>query len=176
MLKHGRGGTGHIVTGDTPMIHLNQGVRQPTTAPTKRTPIKTYHPANAPHITAAVTYQDPNLGIVAHSIRSNLGIMAASTSIHWDVGVFNQLVADGCTWLECYVKTLGHTYRAHINTMIEHGQQQQRFGWQYVLHLRYWSVDGQPPELDKQPSQPPVAPSAQQIGLFDAVDRLGAAQ
>lgn len=141
-----------------------------------RTPVRTYHPANAPHITAAVTYRDPELGIVAHSIRSNLGIMAASTAIHWDAGVLNQLIDDGCQWLECHVKTLGHTYRCRIDTMPEHGQQQQRFGLQWVLHLKYWSIDGQSAATDPQapPSTPrPTAPAtAQQIGLFDTVDRL----
>lgn len=143
-----------------------------------RTPIKTYHPANAKHITAAVTYRDPDLGIVAHSIRSHLGVMIASNGIHWDVGVVNNLIADGCTWLECFIKDTNKTYRCHVNTMIEHGQQQQRFGWQWVLHLKYWSVDGQPADFESQAlpltPQPPVAPTCQQIGLFDTSDTPGA--
>lgn len=136
-----------------------------------RTPIRTYHPANAPHITAAVTYRDPELGIVAHSIRSNLGVMAASTAIHWDVGVFNHLVADGCTWLECYVKTLNLTYRASVDTMLKHGQQQQRFGLQWALHLKYWQIDGQPSESERQAQQPTREPAASmtQPSLFGGV-------
>lgn len=138
-----------------------------------RTPIRTYRPDNAPHITAAVTYSDPELGIVAHSIRSNLGIMAASTAIHWDVGVFNQLIAGGCQWLECYVKTLNHTYRCHVDTMLAHGQQQHRFGLQWVLHLKYWSIDGQPAAFEHQqrPQTQPAAATPEQAALFDMTDK-----
>lgn len=137
---------------------------------TPRTPIRTYKPDNAPHITACVTYFDPGLGTVAYSIRSHLGVMGASTSIHWDVGVFNRLVADGCQWLECYVKDTKVTYRASIDTMLQHGQQQQRFGLQWVLHLRYWSINGDEPAASTQPTvpkQPRPAPESAQPALFD---------
>lgn len=139
-----------------------------------RTPIRAYHPDNARHITAAVTYSDPALGIVACSIRSNLGVMSASTSIHWDVGVFNRLVADGCQWLECFIKDTGHTYRASVDTMLQHGQQQQRFGLQWVLHLKYWSVDGQAAEAPPTPPTRPNAPKHEQPALFDLGSKLGA--
>lgn len=152
------------------MIHQTHAGRQPTT---KRTPIRTYHPANAPQVTACVTFHDHKLGIVAHSVRSHLGVMAASTAIHWDAGVFNQLIADGCQWLECRIKDTGHTYRASVASMLEHGQQQQRFGLQWVLSLRYWSVDGEPAEAERQ--QPTaVAAKPEQPALFDLGNRLGA--
>lgn len=125
-----------------------------------RTPLRTYKPANA-SVTACVTYLDPDLGIVALSIRSTLGIMRASTAIHWDAGIFDRLVADGCKWLECYVKTINTTYRCHVDTMREHGQLQQRFGLQRVLHLKYWSIVG-----DDQPQPQPQPATAQQISLF----------
>ena len=111
----------------------------------RRTPLRTYKPDNAPHITACVTYSDPVLGIVAHSIRSSLGIMRASTAIHFDAGVYDRLVADGCQWLECHIKDTDTTYRAHVDTMIKHGQLQHRYGLQRVLSLRYWNVDGEEP-------------------------------
>ena len=139
----------------------------------RRTPIRTYHPENAPRITAAVTYHDPALGTVAHSVRSNLGVMGASTAIHWDVGVFNRLVADGCQWLECHIKNTGQTYRCHVDTMLAHGQQQQRFGLQWVLHLKYWSVDGQPAEFERQIQQQaqPASARPEQPALFDLTDK-----
>lgn len=136
--------------------------------PTTRTPINTYRPDNAPHITACVTYFDPGLGTVAYSIRSHLGVMGASTSIHWDVGVFNRLVADGCQWLECYVKDTQVTYRASVDTMLQHGQQQQRFGLQWVLHLKYWSINGdEPAAVTQQTSKHQEQPLPSQPALFD---------
>lgn len=152
------------------MIHHTVGARQPTILPAKRTPIRAYKPGNAPNVTACVTCHDPNLGIVAHSIRSNLGVMSASTSIHWDVGVFNCLVADGVQWLECFIKTTGKTYRCHVDMMLAHGQQQHRFGLQWVLHLKYWQVDGEPAEFERQ-AEPAAtrapALSHKQPTLFD---------
>ena len=115
----------------------------------RRTPLRTYKPVNAPHITACVTYSDPDLGIVALSIRSSLGVMRASTAIHFDAGVFDRLVADGCQWLECHVKDANMTYRAHVDTMLNHGQLQQRYGLQRVLSLRYWTVEGQEPGAER---------------------------
>lgn len=119
------------------MLHQNGG------GVYHRAPLRTYHPENAPNITACVTYSDPSLGIVARSIRSSLGIMRASTAIHFDAGVFDRLVADGVAWLECYIKDTGITYCTPIDTMLEHGQVQQRYGLQWVLSLKYWSTDGQ---------------------------------
>lgn len=116
----------------------------------RRAPLRTYKPDNAPHVTACITYSDPVLGIVAHSVRSSLGVMRASTAIHWDAGVFDRLVADGCQWLECHIKDSDTTYRAPIDTMIKHGQLQQRFGLQRVLSLKYWTVDGQELATTKQ--------------------------
>ena len=131
-----------------------------------RTPLRTYKPANA-DVTACVTYLDPDLGIVALSIRSTLGIMRASTAIHWDAGIFDRLVADGCKWLECYVKTIDTTYRAHVDTMREHGQLQQRFGLQRVLHLKYWTiVDGNQPQQTQQPEADRNEPVQSQLHLF----------
>lgn len=118
-------------------------IHQTDRAVNQRALIRRYHPDNAPHITACVTYSDPDLGIVAHSIRSSLGVMRASTAIHFDAGVFDRLVADGVTWLECHIKDSNMTYRSHVDTMLNHGQLQRRFGLQRVLSLRYWTVDGQ---------------------------------
>lgn len=129
-----------------------------------RTPIRTYRPDNA-NVIAAMTYHDPTLGIVAVTHRSSLGVMRASTSIHFDAGVFDRLVADGCRWLECFIKDTGHIYRTRTDTMSEYGRIQQRFGLQRVLHLKYWGVDGDEPEALK-PQPAPVAPTAQQIDLF----------
>lgn len=119
----------------------------------RRTPLRTYKPDNAPHITACITYSDPDLGIVAHSVRSSLGVMRASTAIHFDAGVFDRLVADGVTWLECHIKDSNMTYRTHVDTMLEHGQLQRRFGLQRVLSLRYWTVDGQEPAAERSRSE-----------------------
>lgn len=131
------------------MLHQNGGsVNRQAFA---RTPIRSYRPVNA-NVTACVTYHDPVLGIVAHSIRSTLGVMRASTAIHFDAGVFDRLVADGVTWLECCIRDTNTTYRTHIDTMRQHGQLQRRFGLQRVLHLKYWSIDGDEPEAFKHPT------------------------
>jgi len=95
--------------------------------------------------------------------------MRASTSIHVDEGVFQRLLADGITWLECLIKDSGHVYRAHIDTMCEHGQLQQRFGLQRVLHLKYWSVNGEPAEALKQVTPSPQPQPIQPV-LFDLAD------
>src|SRR5215207_8874766 len=88
----------------------------------RRTPLRTYKPDNAPHVTACITYSDPALGIVAHSIRSSVGVMRASTAIHFDAGVYDRLVADGCQWLECLIKDTGTIYRTRVDTMQQYGQ------------------------------------------------------
>jgi len=144
------------------MIHQNGGnvYRQAAT----RTPIRTYKPANA-NVTAAVTYHDPSLGIVAVTHRSSLGIMRASTAIHFDAGVFDRLAADGCQWLECLIKDTQATYRTSVDIMQRYSQLQHRFGLQRVLHLKYWGVNGQEPEVFKPQAQ--QKPVAKQPTLFD---------
>lgn len=143
------------------------GVNRQAYAHTLRTPIRTYKPDNA-NVTACVTYHDPTLGIVAVTHRSSLGVMRASTAIHMDAGVFDRLEANGCQWLECLIKDTKTTYRTKIETMRQYGQLQRRFGLQYVLHLKYWGVNGDEPEAFKPAKQQPQAkPEAQQASLFD---------
>lgn len=142
-------------------------VKRQTTA---RTPIRTYKPANA-NVTACVTYHDPALGIVAVTHRSTLGVMRASTAIHFDAGVFDRLVTDGVTWLECLIKDSQTTYRTRVDTMRQYGRLQQHFGLQRVLHLKYWGVNGDEPEGFKAPA--PVAkeqPETAQPTLFDLAE------
>lgn len=129
-----------------------------------RTPIRTYKPGNA-NVTACVTYHDPALGKVAVTHRSTLGVMRASTAIHFDAGVFDRLMADGCQWLECYIRDSKTTYRTRVETMRQHGALQRRFGTQYALHLKYWGVDGDEPEAFK-PVAPQPQPGAEQPSLF----------
>lgn len=149
-----------------------------STPRSQRTPIRTFKPANA-DVVACMTYSDPELGIVALSIRSTLGIMRASTGIHWDAGVFDNLVASGCQWLECRIKDTNTTYRTSVDTMREHGQLQRRYGWQRVLHLKYWSVDGDEPEAFKPQGVGDChsQPEATQPSLFEITEpaRKGAA-
>lgn len=146
----------------------NGGVNRQATL---RTPIRTYKPANA-NVTACVTYHDPALGIVAVTHRSSLGVMRASTAIHWDAGVFDRLVTDGCQWLECLIKDSQTTYRTRVETMRQYGQLQRRFGLQYVLHLKYWGVNGDEPEAFKPAKQQAQQkPEATQGALFDFAER-----
>lgn len=153
------------------------GVNRQATAHTLRTPIATYKPDNA-NVTACVTYHDPHFGKIAVTHRSSLGVMRASTAIHMDAGVFDRLVADGVTWLECLIKDSQTTYRTKVETMRQYGQLQRRFGLQYVLHLKYWGVNGAEPEAFRKvvQTQARPKPEAQQASLFDApaVQRGGA--
>lgn len=132
-----------------------------TGRPKDRTPLKHYHPANAPKITACVAWIDPTLGLVARSERSTLGIMRVSTTINWDLGVFERLQADGVKWLEVYIRDIKLTYRTPVATMLEHGSRQQRFGVQLCLKLQYWDV-----EMPIVKPSVAAAPVAEQMSLL----------
>lgn len=95
-------------------------------AHSQRTPISTYKPDNA-DVTACVTYHDPILGIVAVTHRSSLGVMRASTAIHFDAGVFDRLEAAGCQWLECFIKDSKTTYRTKIDRHVRGWRQDSGF-------------------------------------------------
>ena len=127
-----------------------------------RTPLRTYHPANAPKVTACVVYLDPELGLVARSERSTLGIMRVSTSVNFDAGVFERLQADGVKWLEVFIRDIQLTYRTSVETMKLHGRHQQRFGLQIALSLKYWEAD-----MPSAKQATPAAPVAAQMTLFE---------
>lgn len=131
---------------------------------TARTPLKTYHPANAPDRTACVVYVDPVLGLVACSHRSTLGIMRISVSINFDAGVFECLQADGVKWIEVLVRDIKITYRVTLDDMATYGQRQQRCGLQIALPLKYWAVDM--PAAQPAPGASEAQPVAAQLDLF----------
>ena len=139
------------------VLHCNTSIPQ-------RTPVCTYHPANAPERTACVVYIDPVLGLVACSHRSTLGIMRVSTSINFDAGVVDQLQRADVQWLEVFIRDIKITYRVTLESMLLHGKHQERVGLQIALALKYWSVDM--PAAQLKPVSTEEQPAAAQLNLF----------
>lgn len=106
-----------------------------------RIPLQTYRPANAPQVTACVVYLDPELGRVARSERSTLGIYRVSRSIHWDAGVLDRLQANEVGWLETYIRDIQATYWTTMQNMRQHGSFRNVCGGQIALGIKHWFVD-----------------------------------
>lgn len=101
-------------------------------------------------------------GNTLRSIRGKDGILRSAHAIAWDAGVIERAHAAGITHLEVIIRD-GSTYRTSIETLFEHGQLQNRFGRQWVMSLRYYSIDGVEPEAER------VGPELGQLTLFAEV-------
>ena len=82
---------------------------------------------------ACVLYRDPDLQLVAVSIRSPAGITQNPPGIAWDPRIIEKLERLGAGWLEVQIRTTGKCYRAPIETMNIYGRQDSRYQGQVVL-------------------------------------------
>ncbi len=112
----------------------------PSAVKTLRTPLRTYHPANAPQRVACMTYLDPDVGIVAHSVRSLRGILRVSQCLNFDAGVLVNLRRDNAQWCEIAIRDTGMVYAATIDAIEKYGHYERRAGGQFTLALRHWFV------------------------------------
>lgn len=96
-------------------------------------------------------------GDTLRSIRSKAGILRRAGAIAWNAGVIERAAADGVTRLEVEIRG-GATYTTPVHTLLQNGQIQYRDGRQWVLSLRYWSIDGQAPaaQRDEPAAQLPL--------------------
>ncbi|MEZ4864146.1 MAG: hypothetical protein R3C14_22730 [Caldilineaceae bacterium] len=101
-------------------------------------------------------------GDTLRSVRGRDGILRSANAIAWDAGVIERAAADGVTQLEVSIRD-GSTYKSTIDNLLEHGRMQYRFGRQWVMSLRFYSIDGRQPEAET--SGPVVA----QLSLFGEV-------
>lgn len=101
-------------------------------------------------------------GDTLRSIRNKDGILRSANAIAWDAGVVERAHADGITCLEVVIRN-GSTYRTTIKTLLEHGSLQYRFGRQWVMSLRFYSVDG------TEPADERIGPQVGQLTLFGEV-------
>lgn len=106
-------------------------------------------------------------GDLLRSIGGPQRILKSANAIAWDASVIERAISNDVTRLEVVIRG-GATYGATIDTLLKHGQIQQREGRQWVLSLRYWSINGAPPTAH-QPQQPQqtAAPAAVQGVLFE---------
>lgn len=84
-------------------------------------------------------------GDLLRSVRGKQGILKRAGAIAWNAGVIERAAADGVTRLEVSIRD-GATYTTSIDNLLQNGQIQYRDGRQWVLSLRYWSVNGAEPE------------------------------
>ncbi len=145
------------------MIHPNGGnvYRQAST----RTPVRSIHPANAPHVTAFIILLESDGNTVARSEGSIKRILRTPPSIAVDAGVLADLTRNEVDAIEVYIKDTKNTYTTTPENMHTYGQVQRRFGVQVILSLKYWGVNGDEPEALKP--RPQLEPAAKQAALFD---------
>lgn len=101
-------------------------------------------------------------GDTLRSIRNKDGILRSANALAWDAGVVERAQADGITCLEVVIRN-GSTYRTTIETLLEHGSLQYRFGRQWVMSLRFYSIDGAEPSAER------MGPDVGQLALFGEV-------
>jgi hypothetical protein len=104
-------------------------------------------------------------GDTLRSIRGPDGILRRAGAIAWDAGVIERAAAAGVTRLMVQIRG-GSIYTTTMETLLAHGQLQYRDGRQWVLSLRYWSVNGAEP----QAAQPAAQPAIHQLTLFEETD------
>lgn len=105
----------------------------------KRVKGKAYFAHNSKCV-AGIRYGD-----LLRSVRGKQGILKRAGAIAFSAAVVERAAADGVTRLEVSIRD-GATYTTTIDTLLTHGQIQYRDGRQWVLSLRYWSVNGAEPE------------------------------
>ncbi|MCB9150730.1 MAG: hypothetical protein H6641_18405 [Caldilineaceae bacterium] len=119
-----------------------------------RAPAKIYRPPNKPNVVAGFQYADR-----LRSERGASGILRNPPAIAFDRDVIAQADANGVNVLEVFVSDTTTTYQTTLTNLYQHGRIQTRFGPQWVLSLKYWSVNGQTPE-------PESTPEPEQLSLF----------
>lgn len=112
----------------------------------KRVKEKAYYPHNS-RCVAGIRY-----GALLRSVRGKAGILRRAGAIAWNAGVIERAAADGITQLEVQIRG-GATYTTSLQTLLQNGQIQYRDGRQWVLSLRYWSIDGQSDEAEQPAAQ-----------------------
>lgn len=144
------------------------GVNRQAIAHSPRTPVRTYHPQNAPHITAFVLYLQSDGSTVARSEGSIKRILRTPPAIASDAGVIADLERDHVDIIEVHIKDTNTTYTTTPEIMRKYGQIQRRFGVQLILSLKFWGINGQEPAAFKQAkAEVQQQPEAQQASLFD---------
>lgn len=136
----------------------NRGARKYAHTPNS-TPTRTYHAPNSPNRIAGVRY-----GNTIRSERTSNGVLRTPPAIAFDYSVLTQASDDGCDTAEVFITDTRTLYTVPIADFWQRGKIQTRFGEQVVLSLKYWTVNGQPPEAEQE-AQPAVA----QLGLFGEV-------
>lgn len=108
------------------------------------------------------------------STRSSAGILhnSGDPAIAFDETVLAEAKQDGATLLIVFIRhphaTIEDRYEVRLRVMEFHGERRKfPAGWQKVLPIKFWSVNGQPPVRTVVfPDERPPAPENPQGSLF----------
>lgn len=83
-----------------------------------------------------------------------------------DRGVYDQARRDGCTMAVVKRMDTGDTYTASFEVIDHYGVPRNHAGWgaQIVLPFRFWRINGQPSEAEKDAER--IAANNSQMSLF----------
>jgi hypothetical protein len=121
---------------------------------------KTYYALNGRHAGA----RD---GDVLRKTVQESHIYNSPAGIAWADSVLAQAEADGCTRMRIWRPAKAATYTCTIATFRHYAVERNHAGYgrQFVLPFRYWSVNGQPSEYERDQVQRANDNSQLQLGL-----------
>ena len=87
----------------------------------------------------------------------------------WAREVYDQAKRDGCTMAVVKRTATGDTYTASFEVIDHYGVPRNHAGWgaQIVLPFRFWRINGQPSEAEKDAER--IAANNSQLSLFGGV-------
>jgi len=147
---------GHESIGVISMLH------QPTHG--CNTPDKTYHTADGKFAASKYGYK-----LTKKARESAVYRSIGGGGFAWAREVYAQAKQDGCTVAVVKRIATGETYVADFATIDRYGipRNHAGYGAQIVLPFRYWCINGQPSEAEKDAER--IAANNSQLSLFSGV-------